>query len=186
MSWLGSIQNIFSSSKSNKTEVELSHLLARWGSIKDSILALVEQQTPIFQKKWGLWAEHPLKLDDKEMRTALESCYSAIYFIRLIQEFEEQAWPGEWVGELLETIQKNMDEADEGCRIRYARGMLQEYAESGRRYRHEEKVLYFGEWLWNCNAKNNTLKGELNAIRALGKALLPEDEATYWLVKTQA
>jgi hypothetical protein len=76
-----------------------------------------------------------------------------------------------------------MDDDDEGCRIRYARGMLQEYAESGRRYRHEEKVLYFGEWLWNCNAKNNTLQGDLSALRALGNALLPENKPIYWIVK---
>ena len=188
MGWLQNIKNLLNDSSTNSTpavtKVDYSNLLSRWKGIKTNILEQVEQQTPTFQREWTTWAGHPLKLDEKEMRTALESCYWAIYFIRLVQEAEEQAWPGEWIGELLETIQKNMDEQDVGCRIRYARGMLQEYAESGRRYRHEEKVLYFGEWIWNCNAKNNTLQGDVSALRALGKALLPQDEAVFWLCKS--
>lgn len=153
----------------------------RWVSLKAEIALLVTEKTPIFMSQWEDLAQHKLNLSEKEMGTALESCLWALFMLRMVQEVEENAWPGTWIGPTLETLQREMDDRDEGCRIRYARGMLQEYAESGRKYGREAKVLYFGEWLWNCNAKNVDLQGDVRCCRALGEAFMPKDDHIVWI-----
>lgn len=178
---LAKLKKIFSTSSTEAKPVTVEDLKARCETLRTELQELVSEKSPSFKSQWESWAEHPLKLDDKELATALESCLWAIYFIRLVEEAELNQWNGQWIAETLEHFQSEMDQLDLGCRIRYARGMLQEYAESGRRYGREARELYFGEWLWNCNAKNSTLQGQLHQLRALGRALLPEENRIVWL-----
>lgn len=155
-------------------------LIAQSNIIGNQIHDLVNHKLPKFMDHWSTWTDGPLNLDEKEMKTALESCFWAVAFIHLVRDAENCQWPGEWVVDLLENIQKIKDEEDSGCRIRYSRGMLQEYAESGRKYRNEEKVLYFGEWLWNCNAKNASLQGDVRIIRTVGQQFYEGADVLNW------
>lgn len=81
--------------------------------------------------------------------------YWAISLLRLIQK-SEQGWiPQEWVPALLNDILNEMESEKRGCRVRFARQMLQGFAEiqakdPQKSYEPETMLSYFRAWLWEC------------------------------------
>lgn len=118
-------------------------------------------------------------LDQDAWLTAVESCLWANAFLKMIQQIEEQGFPQDWVALVLETVMRELEKEDKGCRIRYSRGMLQEYGESGRDYRLEHRQDYFGHWLWNANHQE-ALK---IPAKKIGCLLIGDGDPWVWYVK---
>jgi hypothetical protein len=118
-------------------------------------------------------------LDQEAWLTAVESCLWANAFLKMVQQIEEECFPQDWVALVLETVMRELEKEDKGCRIRYSRGMLQEYGESGRDYRLEHRQDYFGKWLWNANHQEEMrLPGQ-----KIGRVLLGDVDSGFWYLK---
>lgn len=149
MSWLKKILGFQPSNPTSPDEV-----LKKLDKLADVISQEVDLQR---QKMPGILAgmEANPMMGEKEQISALESVYWAISLLRLIQK-SEQGWiPQDWVPQLLNDILNEMESEKRGCRVRFARQMLQEYAEiqaenPQQSYEKEMMLSYFRAWLWEC------------------------------------
>jgi hypothetical protein len=135
------------------------------------------------QKDWQSLADCELALDEDSLPTGVEACLWALQFLKMVEEAEGLKIGGEGISQRLESIQSIKDEEGTGCRVRYARGILQDYAASGRGYQTEQKALFVGEWLFNCNkdaSKEDDLIGSIGAYRKIGEVLLGDDTQRSW------
>lgn len=152
-----------------------------WSRVREGIQKELSELTPTFFENWVAMSETPLALDQEEMDKGLESCLWALYFLKMVEECERGLGPADAIAATLDEVQEGMDSVGDGCRIRYARGMLQEYASSGRTYAEHHKALYFGEWIYNCN--HQKLKDEERRVKAfsiLGELLTKSDPQRSW------
>jgi hypothetical protein len=177
------MKNIFNFFKKPPSEADFRvQYFEAWHRVREDIERLLPALLQHFQKNWEDFSGSKNAFSEEEWRTALESCLWAVHFLKMVQEIEQRQLPTPWVSEILESVLKAMDESKKGCRIRYSRGMLQEYAESGRGYGSEDLKSYFGEWLWNANAKNEELEGERSVFLTIGEQLLKSESQMRWVI----
>lgn len=135
------------------------------------------------KQEWQELAQCDLALDEESLPTGVEACLWSLNFLKMVEEAESRGVGGDGISERLETLQALKDEEGTGCRIRYARGILQDYASSGRGYDSKQKALFVGEWLFNCNKdalKGGEAIGSVGAYRRLGEVLLGDDSKRSW------
>lgn len=175
--------------KSRRNEIErpsYGDFLNSWLRVRKEIDELVLQKANVLQEYWprilteyGEGSPKKGDLDQEAWLTAVESCLWANAFLKMVQQIEEEHFPQDWVALVLETVMRELEKEDKGCRIRYSRGMLQEYGESGRDYRLQHRQDYFGHWLWNANHQ------EAIKIPAqdIGRLLLDDADSCVWYVR---
>lgn len=143
----------------------------------------LEGLVPHLKNNWTKMSDSDLALDEESLPTGVEACLWSLYFLKMVEEAESRKIDGVGVSERLEEVQSSKDSQGTGCRIRYARGILQDYAASGRGYDPEQKALFVGEWLFNCNKdamKGDKAPGSISAYRKIGKVLLGDDTKRKW------
>jgi hypothetical protein len=117
-------------------------------------------------------------MGEKEHASALESVYWAISLLRLIEK-SEQGWISQsWVPQLLNDILNEMESKKRGCRVRFARQMLQEYAEiqiknPEKSYHTETMLSYFRAWLWECLKAPAAEKPNEEKLKLFDKVVTP-------------
>jgi hypothetical protein len=154
--------------------------LTSWKRVREEVEAELTTRTQNLRDNWPAWSEQKGCLGEEEWHTAVESCLWANRFLKMIEQIELEAYPQDWVGLVLETVMRELEKDDKGCRIRYSRGMLQEYGESGRGYAYADRCGYFGTWIWNANYLGTDLDVESQTSLEIGKVLLGEDEKAQW------
>jgi|SaaInlStandDraft_1057018.scaffolds.fasta_scaffold35080_2 hypothetical protein len=150
------------------------------------ILALQEElpeKVSLLRDSWRELGECALALEGDALETGVEACLWALIFLKMVEEAEGLGIGGDGISTRLEWIQEVVDEQGKGCKVRYARGILQDYAASGRGYESKQKALFVGEWLFNCNkdaTQSESSVGSVGSYRRLGELLLGDDSERSW------
>lgn len=181
-SWLRKI--IKARAKSEKPS-NLNGVLAQLPRCAAAIQAEIDRQRPILSLKLAEFESNPL-MGASEQAAALESVYWAITLIRLIEKAEQGWIPQSWLPQLLNDILLEMESLKRGCKVRFARQMLQEYAEIQSKkpelsYQTEALKDYFICWLWECLKKPTATRPELVELQSLRTLIEPYLEREIWV-----
>lgn len=172
MSWLKKILG----SKSNQPATS-NDVLKQLDNLATAISNEVDQQLKILATQLESLETNPM-MAEKEQASALESVYWAISLLRLIEKSEHGWIPQAWVPQLLNDILNEMESEKRGCRVRFARQMLQEYAEI--QAQHPEKsyhsytmLSYFRLWMWECMKAPNAKQPEQTQLEGFDVVIQP-------------
>lgn len=182
MSW---IKKIFGSSKVVATSPSSREdVIAQLDRIANEVRGEVDVQISPMLNAMDSLETNPL-MKESEVESALESVYWASILLRLIEKAEQGWVPQEWVAQLLNDILNEMESEKRGCKVRFARQMLQEYAEMNqsepaKMYFLETKLNYFYSWLWECLKAKDALKPSQDKLVCFKPVLEPFVKKEVW------
>ena len=182
MSW---IKKIFSSSKVvEPSPTSKEEVIAKLDRIASEVKGEVRVQTSPMLNVMGSLETNPL-MKEVEVESALESVFWASILLKLIEKAEQGWIPQEWMAQLLNDILNEMESEKRGCKVRFARQMLQEYAEMNqgepaKMYLLETKLNYFYSWLWECLKAKDALKPSQSTLACFKPIIEPFVKKEVW------